>query len=176
VTDHLHVLTGGPGSGKSTLVERLRLLGYGTTPEAGRAIIRDQLAIGGTLHRDPEPFLEAILVWEMRSYGEALDAAGHVFFDRGMPDVAGGWTDLGRPVPPHVAAAVGRCRYARTVFVAPPWREIYVHDEERTQSWETAVRTYDVMVSAYAGAGYDLVELPPVPVEERVAFVLDRLG
>jgi predicted ATPase len=175
VSERLFVLTGGPGGGKSTLVERLKSLGYATAPEAGRAIIRDQVAIGGTLHQDPVAFLEAILVWELRSYREALDASGPVFFDRGIPDVAGSWAQLGRAVPPHVEAAVALCRYAPTVFVAPPWREIYAHDEERKQSWETAVRTYDVMVAAYTDAGYDLVELPRVRVEERLAFVLARV-
>jgi predicted ATPase len=175
MTDRLFVLTGGPGGGKSTLVERLRALGYPTAPEAGRAIIRDQAAIGGKLHRDPVAFLEAILVWELRSYDEARDATGPAFFDRGIPDVAGGYAQLGLPVPPHVDAAVATYRYARTVLVAPPWREIYVRDEERKHSWETAVRTYDVMVAAYEHAGYELVELPRVPVEERLAFVLARV-
>lgn len=119
-------------------------------------------------------FAEAILAWERRSYAWALDQPGPVFFDRGLPDVAGSYAQLGLPVPAHVEAAIAECRYAPEVFVAPPWPEIYVHDEERTHSWETAVRTYEVMVEAYGGYGYDLVGLPRVPVEERVAFVLER--
>ncbi len=174
-TDRFVVLTGGPGSGKTTLVERLAALGHAVMPEAGRAIIRDQAAIGGPLHpdRDPVAFLEAILQWELRSYAEA---AGLVFFDRGVPDVAGAYAQLGRPVPAHVTRAVARYRYASPVFVAPPWPEVYVHDEERKHPWASAVRTYEVMVEAYTAAGYDLVELPRVPVEERVAFVLERVA
>src|SRR3546814_14045915 len=42
-----HVITGGPGSGKSTLIEALAVEGFDHMPEAGRAIIRDQVAIGG---------------------------------------------------------------------------------------------------------------------------------
>ena len=45
--DHLYVVTGGPGSGKTTLIEALGRLGIVSMPEAGRAIIRDQTAIGG---------------------------------------------------------------------------------------------------------------------------------
>src|SRR3546814_13735359 len=37
-----HVITGGPGSGKSTLIEALAVEGFDHMPEAGRAIIRDQ--------------------------------------------------------------------------------------------------------------------------------------
>ncbi|HVF19137.1 MAG TPA: AAA family ATPase [Mycobacteriales bacterium] len=176
--DRLHVLTGGPGGGKTTLVERLAALGYATTPEAGRAILRDQAAIGGPLRPevDPVAFLEAILQWELRSYRWAAATEGPVFLDRGVPDVAGAYRQLGRPVPAHVTAAVAAFRYAPAVFVAPPWPDIYVHDEERKHSWESAVRTYEVMVEAYGAAGYELVELPRMPVEDRVAFVLDAVG
>jgi predicted ATPase len=43
-----YIITGGPGSGKSTLIEALAAEGFHHMPEAGRAIIRDQVAIGGT--------------------------------------------------------------------------------------------------------------------------------
>lgn len=43
-----HIITGGPGSGKSTLIDALAAQGFHHMPEAGRAIIRDQVAIGGT--------------------------------------------------------------------------------------------------------------------------------
>ena len=46
-SDRLFVITGGPGSGKSTLIKALAERGFCTMPEAGRAIIRDQVAIGG---------------------------------------------------------------------------------------------------------------------------------
>ncbi len=169
------VLTGGPGGGKSTLLAALAARGHHVMPEAGRAIIRDQAAIGGSLRADPVAFAEAILVWELRSYREAVGRDGLVFFDRGVPDVAGTYRRLGRPVPAHVDNAAARFRYAPTVFAAPPWPEIYVTDEERTQPFAEAVATYDAVVAAYRHYGYDVVDLPLVPVEERVAFLLDRL-
>lgn len=45
---NFHVITGGPGSGKTTLIDMLASQGFHHMPEAGRAIIRDQVAIGGT--------------------------------------------------------------------------------------------------------------------------------
>lgn len=176
VTDRFAVLTGGPGSGKTTLAERLATLGYATSPEASRALIRDQKAIGGPLRyeRDPVLYADVVLAWEMRSYREALDRPGPVFFDRGMPDVASIHLQLGVAVPAHVSAAAEAFRYG-TAFIAPPWPEIYVHDDDRTHTWEHAVAVYDALLVAYERYGYDLVELPRVPVEERVAFVLDRV-
>src|SRR3546814_13953289 len=46
-TDSLHVVTGGPGSGKSTLIDALVAAGFATSPEVGRAIIRKEWAAGG---------------------------------------------------------------------------------------------------------------------------------
>jgi predicted ATPase len=44
---HLYVLIGGPGSGKSSLIKALAAEGLPHMPEAGRATIQDQVAIGG---------------------------------------------------------------------------------------------------------------------------------
>jgi predicted ATPase len=172
----LVVLTGGPGGGKSTLLAHLAGLGHAVAPEAGRAIIRDQATIGGRLRDDPVAFAEVILTWEMRAYRAAVNGdARPVFFDRGVVDVAAAYLQLGLPVPAHVCAAVSEFRYAPTVFVAPPWRKVYVPDTERHQPWEEAVRTYDACGAAYERFGYTLVDLPFAPVEDRAAFLLARL-
>jgi len=77
MSENFIVITGGPGSGKTTLVERLRERGYPTVGEAGRAIIRDQVAIGGIAHHTADWAVgaEVLLAWEMRSYHEAVAAA-----------------------------------------------------------------------------------------------------
>ncbi|QUH03201.1 AAA family ATPase [Saccharopolyspora erythraea] len=172
------VLTGGPGSGKSALADALGERGFARTREAGRAVIRDQTAIGGTAlpWADRELFAELMLCWEMRSHQSAPRDGAPVFFDRGIPDVAGYLRLEGRAVPAHVDAAARRFRYHRRVFVAPPWPRIYRRDAERRQSLEVAERTYQVMVEVYAGYGYELVTLPRASVAERVRFVLDALG
>ena len=63
----------------------------------------------------------------------------------------------------------------RTVFIAPPWREIYCIDAERKQTFEDGVHGYRLLAEAYPDHGYELVELPRVSVAERVEFVLDVL-
>ncbi|HEX5497357.1 MAG TPA: AAA family ATPase [Mycobacteriales bacterium] len=171
----LIVITGGPGAGKTTLIEHLRRAGLAVMPEAGRAIIQEQTAIGGRAlpWLDPVLFAELMLLRDIRSYRAAQRRIGTVFFDHAIPCVAGYLRLLGRDVPAHVEAAVAAFRYRRRVFVAPPWPEIYQTDSERRQSLDEAERTYDAMVEAYAGYGYDLVELPRSDIADRVRFVLD---
>ena len=171
------VVTGGPGSGKSTLIDALERAGHARSVEAGRAIIQDQVAIGGLAlpWNDPALFAELMLCWEMRSFHTAQEEPGIVFFDRGVPDCIGYLRLMGLPVPAHMRRAADAFRYNRLVFLAPPWREIFHQDEERKQDFAEAVRTCQAMASTYAGLGYELVELPRAPTDERVAFVLDRI-
>ncbi|KVP41640.1 AAA family ATPase [Burkholderia ubonensis] len=171
------VVTGGPGSGKSTLIDALERAGFARSQEAGRGVIQDQVAVDGPAlpWRDRSAFAELMLGWEMRSHHLARQARGPVFFDRGVPDVIGYLRLSGLAVPAHAEAAARRFRYHRRVFIAPPWPDIYTQDAERRQDFAEAVRTCDAMVECYASYGYRLIELPRASVKARVRFVLDAL-
>jgi predicted ATPase len=171
------VVTGGPGSGKSTLIDALERAGFSRTVEAGRGIIQDQVAIGGQAlpWNDPVLFAEMMLAWEMRSYRWAEQQAGTIFFDRGVPDVAGYLRLMKLPVPEHVGRAAERFRYNSRVFIALPWEEIFRQDRERKQDFDEAVRTYQALASSYSELGYQLVELPRASVESRLQFVRQTL-
>jgi len=177
IADHLFVVTGGPGSGKSSLVEALATEGLRHMPEAGRAIIRDQVAIGGTAlpWADRTAFAELMLGWEMRSYREARELPGPTVLDRGIPDVIGYLQVCGLPIPTHVWKAAELCRYNRRVFIAPYWPEIFTQDTERKQASAEAEATCRAMVEVYASLGYELLPLPLAPVSERVRFVCSHL-
>src|SRR5690348_15623426 len=159
-----HVITGGPGSGKTSAIDALRSHGYVCSTEAGRAIIQDQVTIGGSAlpWRDRLLFAELMLQWEMRSYHLAEQSVGPVFFDRGVPDVLGYLRLVGLPAPEHVRKAAGEFLYNRTVFIAPPWGEIFLQDVERKQDFDEAQRTYESLFSTYKELRYDLVELPKI--------------
>ncbi len=176
--EHLFVVTGGPGSGKSTLINALAERGICTMPEAGRSIIQDQVAIGGEAlpWSDRRAFAELMLSWEMRSYRAALALSGPVIFDRGVPDVLGYLRLCNLPIPAHVEKAAQVFRYHRRAFISPPWPDIFALDAERKQSFEEAVATHEVMRETYSALEYELVSLPLTSVEERVQFVLAAIG
>lgn len=177
-SNRFHVITGGPGAGKTSVIEGLRSRGYACSIEAGRAIIQDQVAIGGSAlpWSDRILFAELMLQWEMRSYHQAKQSPGPVFFDRGVPDVLGYLRLVGLPAAADILKATAEFRYHPTVFIAPPWREIFRQDIERKQDFNEAQRTFEFLFSTYRELDYDLVELPKIAVEDRVKFVLDRLA
>lgn len=177
-SDRFYIITGGPGSGKTSLIDTLRSQGFHCSTEAGRGIIQDQLSIDGPAlpWRDPLLFAELMLCWEMRSYHQAEQTAGPVFFDRGVPDVLGYLRLMNIPVSENVHKAAGTFSYNRRVFIAPPWREIFCEDIERKQDFDDAQRTYEALASTYKDLHYELVELPRKGVQERCRFILDHLG
>ena len=106
-TGRFLVLTGGPGSGKSTLIDALERAGFSRSLEAGRGIIQDQVSIGGPAvpWNNRALFAELMLCWEMRSYRMAEQQTGPVFFDRGVPDVVGYLRLSELPVPAYFEKA-----------------------------------------------------------------------
>ncbi len=172
-----HIITGGPGAGKTSLIEELRARGHACVDEVGRAIIRQQRLIGGNaLHTgDRGLFLELMLSWSIADYERASTTRGPVFFDRGIPELVGYCHLVGMPVPLHVRAAAERFVFARRVFVAPPWPEIYGADAERGQSLEEAEATHAAVTAAYRSFGYETVDLPRTSIAGRADFIERRV-
>ncbi|OCW59569.1 AAA family ATPase [Hoeflea olei] len=176
--DHMFVVTGGPGSGKTSLIDALVRRGHRSMPEAGRAIIQDQVRIGGSSlpWGDRAMFAELMLGWELRSHHEASTLEGPVLMDRGIPDVVGYLTLCGLPVPDHVETAARLYRYNSRVFIAPYWDAIFAQDAERKQDRQEAEATARVMAETYARLGYQLIELPRTSVEARADFIETQLS
>jgi len=172
------VITGGPGAGKTTLADAFRAGGYRSIEEAGRKIIRDQMRTGGHATHDGDriAFRQLMLAHAIETYEAETETAQPVFFDRGLPDLIGYSRLIDAEIPPHIEEAVARYRYNGTVFIAPPWAEIYDNDPERKQDFAEAVATHDAIRTAYLEAGYALVDLPKATVEARMSFVLARIG
>ena len=174
---NLFVITGGPGVGKTTLLRELERRGFCCVPEVAREIIRLQVACGGDAlpWADTARYTELMLHGSIEVYQANSSATRPSFFDRGIPDVLCYARLIGLDGTADIEAACEKYRYNQTVFIAPPWREIYSTDNERRQSFDEAVRTHEVMVEAYRSCRYRLVELPRVSAEERAEFVIARV-
>ena len=165
------VIAGGPGSGKSTLLQALADAGEICYEEASRTLIREQLARKGRLlpWGDLWGFAQEC---GTRMQTQLADSAqrGRCFFDRGLPDLIGYLSHGGHDAPDAWRAASNG--YAPVVFFAPPWREIYVNDAERPQSFEEAQELSIHIRRAYLDYGFHLVELVASPVPNRLEQVL----
>lgn len=177
MSNHLFVVTGGPGAGKTSLITELARRGFHTIPESGRAIIREEMQRCGSALPwvDRMAYAEKMLDRDLRAYSAAQALSGPVIFDRGIPDIAGYLTLCGLPVPPHVTAAAKVSRYNQRVFLAPYWDAIFTQDAERKQTRAEAEATCTVMHKTYAALGYDITELPRTDIAKRADVIAAQL-
>ena len=68
------------------------------------------------------------------------------------------------------------CALSCSADPSPPSGSQFGQDAERKQVREETEATDRFIADSYARFGYQLVELPKVAVEERVAFVVDHLN
>ncbi len=150
----------------------LKRRGYSVVEEPGRRIIAEARANGddSTLPWvDAAAFAKRALEMSMADY-EA--ARGLTFFDRGVVDAAVAIVATGGDDP---TSAILSFRYDH-VFLAPPWPEIYVNDQDRRHSLEKAQSDFQRVQRTYLEAGYDPVMLPRTTVQARADFVAGELS
>jgi len=165
-----YIITGGPGSGKSSLLTALVNLNYQGFEEISRVIIREQHEIGGD--RVPWQNLAAFaeLCYErMSAQLEDCKSDCTCFYDRGLPDIIAYMRRGGLNVTDKYFEKAKA--YNKNVFLTPPWKEIFVNDSERPESYKDALEIYKFLKTTYSELGFNIIELPKVSIEERVAFI-----
>ncbi|SOE17952.1 predicted ATPase [Hoeflea halophila] len=173
------VITGASGAGKSSLIAALSEKGYRTVPEAGRQIVAEQLAAQGAAlpWEDRAAFMHLLFARSIAAFDQVrISDAKWVIHDRSFVEAIAYCTVISQPVPEQMLQAAIVRRFDQPVFVCPPWREIFEQDAERQHDFQFALRDYEVNTAAYAEAGYDLVEVPRLPVPDRVTFVEQALA
>jgi predicted ATPase len=115
-------------------------------------------------------FAEKALERMVAAYHAVADKA-LVFFDRGIPDIIAYLRAAALPVSEKYDAAIRQYPYHRTVFLLPPWQEIYVKDNARWQTFEEAEAIYHCIKATYQSVGYHITELPKSTLEQRVQFI-----
>lgn len=173
-----YVLTGGPGSGKTTLIEELTEKGFSCISESGRKIIREQMAIAGKAlpWMDTREYARLMLEQAITDYEQAEGSDKIHFFDRGIPDILGYERLIQLPENKKLLHYSNTYRYNPVVFILPPWKDIYMNDNERKQDFQTAIDTYEIMKCTYQELGYSLIEVPCTEISARIQFILDTVN
>ncbi len=172
--DNFFVITGGPGGGKTTLLELMQANGIPYVPEVARALISERISLN--LPPRPEPFEFALQIFE-KDLGNFLrhsDDSSVRFFDRSLVDSAGMLKSHFRSQK-DLDHVLNEYRYNSRVFITPPWKEIYCNDNERDQTFEDAVRVYNELFHWYSVNGYELVVLPKDTAEARAEFIMNMI-
>ena len=164
------VITGGPGSGKTSLIDELKLKGYHCYEEVSRQLIQ-RMEIS-TSFKDLNFEDE---VFKLRK-NDFLDASKDLqFYDRSMIDNLAYLTKNKLEVSEKMDNDCKQHKYFTKVFILPPWNDIYETDNERVEDYEEAVEIHNYLIEAYTNYNYYLIEVPKTTVEERIDFILNRI-
>ena len=177
IRHNYYILTGAPGAGKSALLKLLLDRGLHGIDEPGRRVLAEQRRVNesGVPGKDNRQFVDLMLMKAIEDYKAAAALEGKVLFDRGIPDNLAYAAHFGFDHPDAEKAA-GDFRYNGAVFFFPSWEAIYTRDEERIISFEVACSFGERLRAVYRNLGYHMIDVPCVPVEERLQFILCRLA
>lgn len=167
------VITGGPGSGKSSLLRALGLQGYSCQKEAARRVILKKDNLNYTPWGDRQGFIR--LVYEQLLIDLRETPEGLVFCDRSMLDCIAYAKEGKLSVPEYLLDFDPSVFYHRQAFILPPWPNIYRKEAARQQEFAEAVSLYRFITTTYIDYGFQLIEVPPLPMEGRVEYILERL-
>lgn len=173
------IITGGPGAGKTTLVEELTKRGLFCVEEASRKIIRREVASGGDAlpWKNIALYTEKLLTQSVESYNEAINVGQNtVIFDRGILDYINYAYRAKTRICDEWQSKASSLVYNKKIFVTPPWKEIYCNDSERKQTFEDSLWIYSALIKMYSESGYELIELPKASVEKRADFLISHIG
>jgi len=171
------VITGGPGTGKTTIVQSLKDKGYICLPEISRQVILEarESGIDQLFLENPLLFSEKLLEGREKQYDEAQNHPGEiVFIDRGIPDIIAYMDYMNEPSP-YTFEKAGKEHIYDLVFLLPPWKEIYIPDNERYENFEQAVNIHDFLEKTYKRFGYDPIEVPVGKIDYRTSFIEEVL-
>ena len=176
------MITGGPSTGKTSVIKLLESLGYLCIHELIRSMTaaekkddasRDFVTNPILSVENPEAFNTKLLEGRIAQYQSiAKKNEKVIFFDRGIPDVHSYMNCFGQPYNKKFEQPAYDFRYDR-IFLMPPWLEIYAPDAERFESYEESVRIFSSLKKTYQNFGYDIILIPKGSVTERTDFILD---
>jgi predicted ATPase len=172
------VLTGTPGSGKTAILRWLEVAGFAVVEEAATDVIALRHARGEREPwRDPV-FVEEVVALQQRRQ-RAAAGVGVTFFDR-SPVCTLALSRYGGGAPPRrLRAEIERiaveCPFEPVVFFVRSLGFVEPTAARRI-SFEDALRFERIHEQAYRDCGFELVEVPPGPLDERAAFVAETAG
>jgi predicted ATPase len=169
-----HVLTGAPCSGKTTLIDLLATRGFPTIPQIGRVYVEGEMAKGRTTDEILEHAAvnQRCIVEMQASFERELRVDEVAFLDSGSPDCLTYCRVMG--LDPN--AILEECFHHRYASVFLLDRFPFQQDGVRFEDDVTADLIEEWLVRDYSALGYEVVKVPILPPQERVAFLLDRLS
>ena len=168
------IISGPPGSGKTTLINALSAKGIPCFHEVARDIITTEQASNGkgTPWQDVERFSELVFKETLIRLASQKNS---LFCDRSLVDNMAYLTYYKGGISTELKTFEFENVYHNTIFFTRPWEEIYVNDAQRPQSFSESIELSKQLIDTYSGLGYHIEFIPFTTVARRIDFILDKI-
>jgi predicted ATPase len=167
------VLTGGPGRGKTTLIEVLAARGFRVIPEMARMVIEEEQKKDS----DCLPWMNLYAFQEkvarlQLEQEHSYEGDNHIL-DRGIID-GHGYSLMGEIQTPGLITQIGSGRYPLVLLLDE--LPFYKNDSARKETKEEGRRAHGFIKMAYQEFGYNTFDIPFVGTpEKRADYVMGLL-
>lgn len=172
------VLIGGPGTGKTSVLNALKEKGFICFDEISRDVTlkAQEQGIEQLFLTEPLLFSEMLLKGREEQYTEANERKENIiFFDRGIPDVYAYLNYFKTDFPPIFIEKSKTYKYD-LIFHFSPWDAIHTTDNERYETFEESIVIDNYLTKSYTELGYKLINIPFGTIEERTNFIINSLS
>jgi len=179
------VITGGPSTGKTSVIQSLEESGFicmhevirSMTSEEKEQIGVESMAVNPIVSvADPLEFNTRLLQGRIDQFKASEKIATEVvFFDRGIPDVLAYMDCFDQPYGGAFEKACEAYRYDMLLLM-PPWSEIHVVDGERFENFEETQRIHQCLKKTYERYGYRAHIVPKGSITERTNHIIQQLN
>jgi predicted ATPase len=169
------IITGAPGSGKTSILHELRDRGYSVVNEAATELISSQQSQGNDQPWNDPLFTEKIVELQRAHQVRPVPSGVRVqMYDRSPVCTLALARYLGHHVPARLADEIARIIrervYEHRAFIIRPIG-FCEPTAARRISYKDSLEFERYHEEAYARLGFDLVEIPPGEVQERAALI-----
>ncbi len=167
-----YIITGAPGTGKTSLINALRDQGMCCFEEVSRRIIIQQQQHQGnkTPWQDVSGFTS--LVYQKTVQELKTPLITDAFVDRGLADNMAYLKLKEQPVHSMFKQFNYHKYYHKMVFMLPPWEAIYKEDPQRLQSFKEAQALHLLLQQEYRALGFMVKMIPKTTINNRLNFMI----
>ena len=171
------VLTGAPGTGKTTIIQLLKQKQYHCLDECSRDVIKQyqQQGITNIFEKDPILFSQEILQQRILQYKSIQLLEQPTFIDRGIQDI-NAYLKQSTSQTLQLFEDASKEYLYDMIFIFPPWQDIYTKDEERMEDFENTQDIHNALLEEYRKSHKKIYEVPKDTPENRVEFILNKLN